>query len=181
MVTVDGASGIQRELLSPAPSAVAASRSAARNSSPGGEHWAAPARGSVLCDLLLAGLPLVGPVPPLILVPLRARTKKNSVTGHLDIQLVALAKARLASEALGNRHPAIGPQRHHARILPIWSTPEPRTRPRSVASPASTKDHPRETWPARARHPPLHGTPPQSSRRSASKQTSTDSGTQAVS
>ena len=34
MVTVDGASGNQREVLSPAPSVAAASRSAARNSSP---------------------------------------------------------------------------------------------------------------------------------------------------
>ena len=80
---------------------------------PGGEHRAASARGAVLCDLLLAGLPLVGPVPPLVPVPLRTRTKENAVAGHLDIQLVALAKARLASEVLGNRHPAIGPQRHH--------------------------------------------------------------------
>ena len=55
---------------------------------PGGEHRAAPARGPVLYDLLLAGLPLVGPVPPLVLFPLRARTKKNAVAGHLDIQLV---------------------------------------------------------------------------------------------
>ena len=51
---------------------------------PGGEHRAAPARGSVLYDLLLSGLPLVGPVPPLVLVPLRAR----GVGGASSIRIV---------------------------------------------------------------------------------------------
>ena len=51
---------------------------------PGGEHRAASARGSVLYDLLLAGLPLVGPVPPLVLVPLRAR----GVGGASSIRIV---------------------------------------------------------------------------------------------
>ena len=58
---------------------------------PVGEHGAASASGSVLCDLLLAGLPLVGPVPPLVLVSRRSRAKKNVVAGHLWLRLVALA------------------------------------------------------------------------------------------
>ena len=124
---------------------------------PGGEHRAAPARGSVLYDLLLAVLPLVGPVPPLVLVPLRARTKKNAVARHLHIQLVALANARLASEVLGNRHPAIGPQRHHTTILPTQSMPGPRTLPNTVAGPASAKGTPETPGPARAQHPSISG------------------------
>ena len=51
MVTVDGASGNQREVLSPAPSVAAASRSAARNSSPEANTGPRPpaARSSTIC------------------------------------------------------------------------------------------------------------------------------------
>ena len=83
-----------------------------------GKHRAASACGSVRSDLLLAGLPLVGPVPPLVLVPWRARTKQSAVTSHFDIQLVALT-GRSYSYFLKTPEPSL--LRQTAGVTPFWS------------------------------------------------------------
>ena len=97
----DGASGNQRKVLSPAPSVAAASRSAARNSSPQantGPRLPA-ARSSTICCSPACHSSVQ--YHHWSLSPLRARTKKNAVVGHLDIQLVALARRAWRVRFLG--------------------------------------------------------------------------------
>ena len=155
MVTVDGASGNQRECCRRPrrwrPPRAAQPGTRPRRRTPGRVcPRLGPLRSAALRPATRRSSTTTGPVP----VGEHGRIRMPSLVISTSNSSPSLRRAwRL--RVLGNRHPAIGPQRHHTTILPIQSRPGPRTLPKSVAGPASAKGTP-ET----------HGPPPSVTTRS---------------